>query len=191
MRKFGGGAVFLLLLFLIAPSNGQQPLPITWPEAVAPLAKGRTMAEACVALLKRYGTPAQISNGQFTYATAKSDADAVIAGLVTALDAGNSPVSLTSLQSRLTNALSVLDQFCGSVKSLLPAVPATGEGTKGLGDYLSIIKESIGLILKAATDGVSALYNNHRTDVALTRKSIQSDLTSAKWPNFADVPKAE
>jgi hypothetical protein len=181
----------LLLLFLIAPASGQQPSAMNWPEAVAPLAAGRTMAEACVALLKRYGTPAQISNGEFAYATAKSDADAVIAGLVTALDAGNSPVSLTSLQSRLTNGLSMLDQFCASVKSLLPAVPATGEGTKGLGDYLSIIKEAIGPILKAAADGVAALYNNHRADAALTRKSIQADLASAKWPNFADVPKAE
>lgn len=147
------------------------------------------MAGACVALLKRYGTAAQIANGQLTYAMAKSDADAVIAGLVTALDTGDSTVSLTSLQSRLTNGLSGLDQFCGSVKSLLPAAPTTGE--KGLGDALSIVKEAIGPILKAATDGVAALYNNHRTDVALTRKSIEANLASQKWPDFATVPKAE
>lgn len=160
-----------------------------WPEAVAPLAAGKTMAGACVALLKRYGTAAQIANGQLTYTTAKSDADAVIAGLVTALETSESTVSLPSLQSRLNKGVSGLDQFCNSVKGILPAEPPTKE--KGLGDALAIIKEAIPPILTAAIDGVATLYNNHRNDAALIRKSIQADLQSAKWPDFSAVQKAE
>jgi hypothetical protein len=167
-------------------SNGTA---MTWPEAVAPLAAGKTLAETCVALLKRYGTVVQIANGQLTYTKAKSDADAVIAGLVTALHTGDSPIDLPSLQSRLTSSLLGLEQFCNSVKSILPAVSSTGE--KGLADALTKIQESTGPIIKAAADGVAALYNNHRNDIALTRKSIEVDLEAAKWPDFATVKKAE
>jgi WD40 repeat protein len=33
-------------------------------------------------------------------------------------------------------------------------------------------------------DGVSVLYNNHRTDDALTRRTIQTQLEAARWPAF-------
>jgi hypothetical protein len=198
LEKMPGGAMIidrrtalfplLTLLLLNAPALCQ-PAPITWPEAVSNLAAGKTMAEACVALLKRYGSGAQIANGQFTYTKAKSDSDAVVAGLITSLDTGDNAISLPSIQSRLTNSLSGLEQFCDSVKSILP--PAPPPGSRGLSDYLSIIKEAIGPILKAATDGVATLYKDHRKDAAIKKKGIQDALNGARWPDFASVKRAE
>lgn len=159
---------------------------MTWPEAVAQFSGGKTMAEACVGLLKRFGNESQIANGQLTYTKAKSDSDAVIDGLVTALATRDSPASLPSLQSRLSASLTELEQFCTSVKGLIPASPPTGEKA-GVFDALAIIKEAIGPILTGALNGIAALYNNHRDDNALTRKSIQNDLQSARWPDFAKV----
>jgi hypothetical protein len=175
-----------LLLLLSTGSSTSQPLPMTWPDAVAPLAGGKSMAEACVGLLKRYGTGPQIANGQLEYVKAKSDSDAAIDGLITALATGDSPASLPTLQTRLSTSLSGLEQFCNSVKALIPASPPSGEKS-GVVDAMSIIKEAIGPILTGALNGIAALYNNHRIDDALTRKSIQQELESARWPDFASV----
>jgi hypothetical protein len=41
------------------------------------------------------------------------------------------------------------------------------------------------------SDGVSALYNNHRTDDVLTRKTIQTQLEAARWPTFSEVKAAQ
>jgi hypothetical protein len=181
-----GAVLALLTLQLLNTPSNSQPAAMTWPEAVAPLAGGKSMAESCVALLKRYGTAPQIANGQLTYTKAKSDSDAVIAGLVTVLATGDSTTGLPSLQSKLTSSLSELEQFCGSVKALLPTAPPSGE-KGGLSDALSIVKEAIGPLLTGASAGIAALYNNYRDDKALTRKSIQEELKSARWPEFADV----
>jgi hypothetical protein len=113
---------------------------MTWPEAVAQLTSERTKAETCVSLVKKHGNEAQIARGQLAYANAKGDADAVIAGLITALSAGQQPTSLSSLQAKLSNV------------DLLPSTV----GQKGI--INDIAKASILPLLKMLSDGVSALY---------------------------------
>ena len=112
-------AVFLAL-FVLTSSAASQPATISWPEAVAQLTGERAKAETCVALMKKYGDDAQIARGQLTYTTAKADADAVIAGLITTLSAGQAPVSLPSLQGKLSSGVSGLVEFCRTVSNLLP-----------------------------------------------------------------------
>lgn len=183
-------AILFLSTFLLFNSvGGSRSAVMTWPEAVAPLAGGKTKAEACVALLKRYGTGPQIANGLFAYTNAKSDSDAVIAGLVTTLATGETAIDLQFLQTKLNTSLSELQQFCDTVKALLPTA-STGE-KGGVLDALTIAKEAIGPLLKGATDGVAALYNNYRTDKQEIRRSIQLQLESARWPVFTSVQKAE
>src|SRR5712671_1153363 len=113
--------VFLALLVLTG-SALSQPATISWPEAVAQLTGERAKAETCVALMKRYGDDAQIARGQLTYTTAKADSDALIAGLITALSTGQAPVSLFSLQTKLSSGVSGLVEFCRTVSNLLPNI---------------------------------------------------------------------
>jgi len=82
------GALLFVSLWS-ASSVLAQPTPMTWPEAVAPLAQGRAKAEVCVSVLKRYGKDPQIERGRLAYSVAKSEYDAVIAGLITALALGS------------------------------------------------------------------------------------------------------
>jgi hypothetical protein len=96
---------------------------------------------------------------------------------------------LQFLQTKLNTSLSELQQFCDTVKALLPTA-STGE-KGGVLDALTIAKEAIGPLLKGATDGVAALYNNYRTDKQEIRRSIQLQLESARWPVFTSVQKAE
>jgi hypothetical protein len=83
----------LLALPVLTGSALSQPATITWPEAVAQLAGERAKAETCVALMKKYGDEAQIARAQLAYTNAKADADAVIAGLIAALSAGQAPTA--------------------------------------------------------------------------------------------------
>jgi hypothetical protein len=74
--------VFVLVVLILVPAMVQAQA-MRWPEAVAALAAERTRAETCGRLLKRHAgdNPAALSRGEVTYAAAKADVDAVIAGL--------------------------------------------------------------------------------------------------------------
>jgi hypothetical protein len=179
-----GSALFALLM-LTAAALGQ-PSSISWPEAIAQLAGERTKAETCVALMKRYGDNEKIAHAQLIYANAKADSDAVIAGLITALSARQAPESLSSLQAKLGSGVSGLLEFCGRVSDLLPK-------TRGQMDIALDLAKLLPLetLLKMLSDGVAALYNNHRSDDALTRRTIQTQLEAAKWPAFFEIKAAQ
>ncbi len=162
------------------------PTTMSWPEAVGQIAGQRTKAETCVALMKRYGNDAQIARGQLTYADAKADFDAVIAGLIAALSAGQTPASLPSLQAKLTSGVSALLEFGNMVSDLLPDTP----GQKDImGELAKIIP--IEPLLKMLSEGVSALYSNHRNDDTVTRRTIQTQLEAARWSTFSEVKAAQ
>jgi hypothetical protein len=180
-----GVVVVLLALLVLTGSAISQPSTISWPEAVGQLAGERAKAETCVALMKKYGDGAQIARAQLTYTTAKADSDAVIAGLITVLSAGQAPASLSSLQTKLSSGVSGLIEFCSTVSNLLPNTA----GQKNV--VLDIAQVTIGPLLQMLSDGVSALYNNHRTDDALTRRTIQTQLEAARWPAFSEVKAAQ
>ena len=50
-----------------------------------------------------------------------------------------------------------------------------------------ILKEAIQALQKPFVDAVATLYNNHRTDNELTRKTIQTQLEGARWADFDQV----
>jgi hypothetical protein len=175
----------LLALPVLTGSAISQPATMSWPDAVAQLAGERAKAETCVALVKKYGDEAQIARAQLAYTSAKADSDAVIAGLITVLSTGQTPASLSSLQAKLSGGVSGLREFCATVSNLLPNTA----GQKNV--ILDIAKVSIEPLLKMLSDGVSALYNNHRTDDALTRRTIQTQLEAARWPAFSEVKAAQ
>jgi hypothetical protein len=173
-------SLVILLVFPVA-LFGQQ-MRMTWPDAISPLAGERAQAETCAGVLKRYGTAPQIARGQLSYGRAKSDSDAVIAGLITALATGDTLGSLPSLQAKLASSLQGLSEFCNSVSDLLNT-------TSGQRDIWSALLKvaPIEQLLKTASEGVAALYNNYRSDDALTRKTIQTQLEAARWPDFTKI----
>jgi hypothetical protein len=95
----------LLLLAVGTAGTTLHAQEINWQEAVARLARERTLAETCVALLKQYGNQASQARGSITYGEAKAEYDGVIAGLVVALARKGQPESLPDLQDRLQRRL--------------------------------------------------------------------------------------
>ena len=183
--RLGNIGSWTLLVLLGLAHQAIQAAGIGWPEAVARLAGERAKAETCVALLKRYGNDSQIANGQLAYVTAKTASDAAISGLITVLAQGNNPQSLPSLEARLQQGTSGLAEFCGTVNDLLPST----SGQRGA--IADIARAAIEPLVNTLSEAVSALYNNHRKDDALTRLTIQTQLEAAKWPDFAEVRAAE
>jgi hypothetical protein len=171
----------LLGLLVCTASALGQVAGIGWPEAVSRLAEERSKAEICVALLKGHGDKEQISRSRLAYGTAKADFDAVIAGLVTALTEGKTPESLPSLDAKLERGTSGLAELCEAVARLLPSA----SGQKGILDEM--VKTAIEPVVKALSEGVAALYTDHRKDDALTRQTIQTQLEAAKWPDFGEI----
>ena len=177
-----------LAFFVLTESLVAQPAAISWPDAVGQIAGERAKAETCVALMKKYGDDAQKARSEMTYTNAKADFDAVIAGLITVLSAGQTPGSLSSLQAKMSSGLSGLVEFCGTVNKLLPQT--AGQNDK---DIMVEIAKIIPFeqLLKMLSDGVSALYASHRSDDALTRRTIQTELEAARWPAFSEVKAAQ
>ncbi len=87
---------------------------INWQEAVARLARERTLAETCAGLLKKYGDKATQARLSGTYGEAKAEYDGVIAGLAVALSRKEQPESLKDLQARLQSGFDKRETFCRS-----------------------------------------------------------------------------
>ncbi len=156
---------------------------LTWADAVAQLAGVRTKAETSVAILKRFGGNGHIAHGQLIYADAKAEADAVIAGLIVAVSAKGRPERLSSLHERVERAMIGLAKLRNLAESQLPSL----EGMKDFGD---ILRGAIEPLVKPLSNAVAALYNNFRADNELTRKTIQTQLEAARWPDFKQVKAA-
>ena len=161
------------------------PVDVAWPEAVARLTHERSLAQTCAGSLKEHGDAQQISRGEYAYGEARASFDEVIAGLITALGEGETPKALPDLQSDLEHGESSLQKFCKTVADLLPAEA----GQRGVID--DIVKAALGPAIDALKDGVAALYNNHRTDSALTRATIRTQLEAARWPDFDQIGAAK
>jgi hypothetical protein len=186
-RATPGRACFWVAVALIAAMapGWAKPSDVAWPEAVARLARERSLAQTCAESLKGHGDAQQISRGQLAYGEAKANFDAVIAGLITALGEGETPIALPELQSDLERGASSLQKFCVMVDDLLPAEA----GQRGVID--DMIKAALDPVINALKDGVSALYNNYRGDSALMKATIKTQLEAAKWPDFDQISAAK
>jgi hypothetical protein len=167
----------LLLLALCLVGTALHAQEINWQEAVTRLARERTLAETCAALLKRYGDPAAQARGAATYGEAKADYDGVIAGLVVALARKEQPKTLPDLQARLQRGFEERDAFCRSVQPLLP--PSAGQK----GPIADIVEGAV----KPVIDALVAIWSRTRDDDALMRKTIQTQLEATSWPSFDKV----
>jgi hypothetical protein len=179
--RWGAWFARMLAILIIFTGRGQAAAGMGWPEAVGQLAAERSRAEICVGLLKGHGNTAEVARGRLAYGEAKADFDAVIAGLTTALVEGAKPKSLPNLEAALRRGASGLVAICQTVDGLLPA--ASGQKS-WLGDAL---KEGIEQLISPLLVAVSTIYNNFRSDKAMIRATIQTQLEAAKWPEFDEI----
>jgi hypothetical protein len=167
----------LQLIALSVAGTALHAQEINWQEAVARLARERTLAETCAALAKKYGNKATQARLSMTYGEAKADYDGLIAGLAVALARREHPESLPDLQAQLQRGFDKREAFCQSVEPLVPKKP----GEKGP------IAEIAGGAVKPLIDAVVAIWSRTRDDDALMRKTIQTQLEATSWPAFDKV----
>ena len=169
---------WLPVLIVLCTAVGSRAAEIGWQEAVARLAQERTLAETCAGLLKTHGDEGAKSRGALTYADAKAEYDAIIAGLDVALARKDSPTSLPDLQARLQRGFDKREAFCTSVVRLLPP---SAPGTRG--PVADLVSGAVGPLV----DAVKAIWLRAKDDDALMRKTIETQLEATRWPSFASV----
>lgn len=156
---------------------------IDWQEAVARLTRERALAETWAAALHRNRAKlpaAGIDQLATIYGEARAEFEGVISGLIVVLARGKQPASLPDLEARLTRGVQRREAFCAGASALLP--PRAGERSI----VADIVKGALGPLIEA----VKSLYLRHKDDDALLRKTIETQLEAARWPDFARVPQA-
>jgi hypothetical protein len=172
-----------------------QPAATTWPEVLASLARVRTRAETCTALLKQYGDKAQIERGNLIYAQAKAEADAAITELIVDLDTGQAPQLKLIDQTYMKNAISGVAELCNAVVVLVPS--AQNNGSSSAGDKVQTFSENTKVVIDVSkskslfkrlgehlSDPILAFYRDRQSRDALTRRTIRIQLERMKWPSF-------
>jgi hypothetical protein len=155
-----------------------------WPEAVARLAGERTRAVTLAGLLKKHGNGAQRDRGELLYTEAKVETDAVLAGLLIALDQRSGPTALPDLEARLRRAVEGIKALADYIEPLLP--DRAGQKA-GIGDILA---KTVEALLDPLVEAVSALWQARREDDALKRAAIRAQLEGTRWPDFAAIAAA-
>jgi hypothetical protein len=166
--------VSLAVAVVATPLRAQD---LNWQEAVARLARERTLAETCAGLLKKYGDKATQVRLSITYGEAKAEYDGVVAGLAVALARRGQPESLPDLRARLQRGFERREAFCESIDRLVPEA----RGEKGP------IADLVGGAVKPVLEAVVAIWSRTRDDDALMRKTIQSQLEGTLWLAFDKV----
>jgi hypothetical protein len=158
------------------------PPEITWQEAIARLARERTVAETCAALLKKRGDPAAVDRGALAYGEAKAEYDGIIAGLIVALARRAEPITLPALQERLQCAIAKREAFCSNVRT---DVPSLASGEKGVISEIleGTIKGAIGPLI----DAVKTIWIRSRDDDTLMHKVIETQLEATAWRDFLAI----
>jgi hypothetical protein len=166
-------------------------MTLGWPEAVARLAGERTRAVTLAGLLKKHGNEAQRDRGALLYTEAKAEIDAVVAGLLVALDQRGGLAALADLEARLRRAVERVKALADHVEPLLP--DRVGQKA-GIGDILA---KTVEALLAPLVEAVRALWQARREDKALEREdevlklaTIRTQLEGTRWPDFAAITAA-
>jgi hypothetical protein len=152
---------------------------LDWPEVINQLAAGKQQAVVCVGLLKSRVDKSALDGLKLDYGLAKGKIDGVIAGLKEVVAEGGKPERLSSVENSLASAGATLEQICAAARKT--AAP----NTKGVWD--EIAGHAIEPLVKAIADGIGGLWSWKRDSDALIRKTRESQLESAQWPDFADI----
>jgi hypothetical protein len=125
---------------------------------VAHLAGAWTQAVTLAGLLKKHGNEPQRDREALLYTEAKAESDAVLAGLLVALDQRGGPAALPDLEARLQHAVERGKALADHVAPLLP--DRVGQKA-GVGDLLANTVEAL---LDPLVEAVRALWQARRAD---------------------------
>jgi hypothetical protein len=166
------------LLALAVLAAGSPAFALGWPDAIQALAKEKSKAAACVALLKSAGDKKAIAEGQLVYIDAKATSDGVIAGLKTLVAERGEPGDLSKLAESLDTSAAGLQKVCDAARSAAEAAA----GAKG--PVTDIVKEAIGPIVDLVKSSVSAIYSDWKDIQKIEQTELREELQNAVWPDF-------
>jgi hypothetical protein len=158
-----------------------------WRHAVERLAREKTLAERCVALLKAFAEsdPMQRVQGQRSYARARADMDGLIALLQADLAADRSPAAAPELAYRLESVPRQRQALCRQVDAALgSAVRERLEASPAVELLAEGVADSGASLVDAAVD----LWQAYRGAGDAERDRILAAVEGTRWRHYAEVP---
>ena len=154
-----------------------QEAEVGWQETVTALTAERGRAMTAVGLIQRLGGEGDKATAELTYGEGKAEADAVVSGLVVALEQGKGANDLASLETRLAKVVAARQALAERARALV----GDQAGEKGV--LIDLFSDALPYLLTA----VGALWTQFTARDALTRKTIVTQLEAARWPPFAEI----
>jgi hypothetical protein len=160
-----------------------------WLPAVDLLAREKTLAEACAAILKTFadGVPMARVQGERLYARAKADMDGLVRLLIVDLAGERSPAESPELRQRLEAVIAQRRSLCRHVEGAV----GTGLGRQteraGAADLLAQgSDDSAGVTIEAAV----RIWTAYRQADQAGRAAIVARIEAVRWLSYAELPPA-
>jgi hypothetical protein len=171
----------VVILIAISASGLAFAEEVGWSEAVTRLTAEGTKATECVRQLKKRGDAAAQDAGRKKYEAARSAMDTVITGLIASLDDDSGDVEASKIEKEITGVVEGRLSFCAIVDPMIPK----SDGDRNI--FADIMRDTLKPTLAAAA-GLLGIENSQNN--LLRRKTIQTQLEGARWPDFERIPAA-
>ena len=101
---------------------------LSWQKAAAELTAELVRAETAVGIVKRLGSPGDLTSAEISYGNGRAEAEAVISALIVALETGGSADGLPELEARMALAVAARETLARLANDLAARRP----GEKGM-----------------------------------------------------------
>ncbi len=160
-----------------------------WPQAVAQLAREKTLAEACASVLKTFadGSPMDRVQGERLYARAAADMDGLVRLLIVDLAGERSPADMPELRQRLEAVPKQRQVLCLHVEAAAGTALRHRPDRTGAAELLAQgNNEAPGVTIDAAV----RIWRAYRAADPVGQASILARIEATRWLPYADVPAA-
>jgi hypothetical protein len=158
-----------------------------WRQAVDLLAREKTLAEGCAALLKSFADDAPMARvqGQRLYARAKADMDGLIGLLIADLARERPLAAARELRQRLDVVAAQRRTLCRQTDAAVGM--ALSQHSARAGDRLA---DGSGDALSPVIEAAVQIWQAYRAADQAGRAAIISRIEAARWLAYAELPAA-
>jgi hypothetical protein len=158
-----------------------------WPEAVDRLAREKTLAESCAAILKTFadGAPMARVQGERLYARARADVDGLVRLFIADLASERPLAESPELRHRLEAVVAQRRALCRHVDAAVGATLRAQPGRAGVADLLAQgSSDSKSFMIDAAVQ----IWNAYRQADQAGRAAIVARIEAVRWLPYGEIP---
>jgi hypothetical protein len=187
VRRVTLPALVACAALLLWPSLPAVPQQAGGPQAVDHLAREKTLAEACAAVLKSHadGAPMARVQGERLYARARADMDGLVRLFIVDLASERPLAESAELQQRLEAVVAQRRALCRHVEATVGAALREEPGHAESADLLS---QGSGDSERFLIDEAVQILRAYRQADPAGRAAIVARIEAVRWLPYAEIP---